>query len=67
MMTETLMKMRRGFFPYTDGSGYSVTVTISVEHDTADPEIRIEGVGGFGADQWSDLKSGIDTMLKGIS
>lgn len=65
-MAEKLLRMKHGFLPYADGSGYEVTVEVTLESETAAPEISISTVGGFHADGWPAVRDGIERLLKAL-
>lgn len=65
-MPEPLVKINAGFVPYSDGSGYAVTVIVKQDDETSAPTISIESVGGFDASHWADIRTGIDRLLAAL-
>jgi hypothetical protein len=52
------------FLPYPDGSGYRIKVTVEQTVPEEQPTLSIENVWRIEADQWPQVISGIETMLK---
>ena len=63
-MTEHTLKIVAGFIPYSDGSGFQVTVTIEQEQrEGAALTMGIEATYRFEAVHWPEIRDGIDQLM----
>lgn len=65
-MGERRIDLQAGFLPYSDGSGFAVSVTIRQYAAGDDPEIWIETVGGVKASDWPEIVTGVNQLLSAI-
>ncbi len=61
------LKIVSDFVPYSDGSGFQVTVTIEQEYEGAEATIAIETAYRFDASRWPEIRAGIDRLLSAVT
>jgi hypothetical protein len=62
-MAEDFFYSKSGFAPYSDGSGFRVTVTIEQETETSEPTISFDDIWRLPASEWVSVARKIERML----
>lgn len=65
-MTKPLMKMKSGFAPYGDGSGFALEVEVRQENETSAATITIDNCWRVDISHWPDIREGIERMIKAL-
>ncbi|QPF81704.1 hypothetical protein IC762_12470 [Bradyrhizobium genosp. L] len=63
MGDEKFFYSKSGFAPYSDGSGFKVTVTIEQETEESEPTISFEDVWRIPASEWVSVSRKIERLL----
>lgn len=63
MSDDKFFYSKSGFAPYSDGSGFRVTVTIEQETEESEPTVTLEDVWRLPASEWVDVAHKIERML----
>lgn len=54
---------KSGFAPFSDGSGFQVTITIEQKTESSSPTISIDDIWRLPADEWVSVARKIQRML----
>lgn len=63
MTDEKFFYAKSGFAPYSDGSGFKVTITIEQETEDAEPTITFEDIWRLPVSEWIATARKIERML----
>lgn len=63
MADEKFFYSKSGFAPYSDGSGFRVTVTVEQETEHAEPTITFEDIWHLPVSEWLSASRKIERML----
>lgn len=63
MSEDKFFYSKSGFAPYSDGSGFKVTVTIEQDTEESEPTIAIEQVWNMAASEWVTVARKIERLL----
>jgi hypothetical protein len=63
MSDEKFFYSKSGFVPYSDGSGFKVTVTIEQETEISEPTVSLDEVYRISASEWADASRKIERIL----
>jgi hypothetical protein len=58
------MELTAGSSPYSDGSGYAVTITVEQGEGDSEPMLRVEMVNKIPIDEWPAMRGKIDKLVK---
>ncbi len=63
MSDDKFFYSKSGFAPYSDGSGFRVTVTIEQETEDAEPTVTFEEIWRLPASEWVSASRKIERLL----
>jgi len=63
MSDDKFFYSKSGLAPYSDGSGFKITVTIEKETEESEPTVSLESVFRISASEWVNAARKIERML----